>query len=244
MRLPAAPPRLPSMTDTTRLTAVLDRLLRERDSFLASAQALSTEQLRGPSDCDEWDRAHVVAHLASNSRALVNLVDWATSGEPKPIYSSRDERNRETDELAQLPPEQLLRTFVENSQYLAEQCGRLRGPLEVEELDLNGKTVPSVGIPTVWISELVLHHQDLNTGWTVAQAEPESQLNALEGAVRAMRAKGAPGMTLRTTEHDEWILGDGGQLVTGDRVGMVMWLARGDAQGVSSEGPLPELPEW
>lgn len=186
----------------------------------------------------------MVAHLASNSRALVNLVDWATSGEPKPIYSSRDERNRETDELAQLPPEQLLRTFVENSQYLAEQCERLRGPLEVEELDLNGKTVPSVGIPTVWISELVLHHQDLNTGWTVAQAEPESQLNALEGAVRAMRAKGAPGMTLRTTEHDEWILGDGGQLVTGDRVGMVMWLARGDAQGVSSEGPLPELPEW
>ncbi|WHF22649.1 hypothetical protein QJS66_21925 [Kocuria rhizophila] len=43
--------------------------------------------------------------------------------------------------------------------------------------------------------------------------EPESQLNALEGAVRAMRAKGAPGMTLRTTEHDEWILGDGGHAV-------------------------------
>ena len=147
MRLPAAPPRLPSMTDTTRLTAVLDRLIRERDSFLVSARALSPEQLRGPSDCEEWDRAHVVAHLASNSRALVNLVDWATSGEPKPIYSSRDERNRETDELAQLPPEQLLRTFVENSQYLAEQCERLRGPSRWRSWTSTARPFPPWGFP-------------------------------------------------------------------------------------------------
>ena len=59
-----------------------------------------------------------------------------------------------------------------------------------------------------------------------------------------MRAKKAPGMTLRTDEHDEWVVGDGGQLVTGDRVGLLLWLARGETSGVESEGTLPELPAW
>jgi len=59
-----------------------------------------------------------------------------------------------------------------------------------------------------------------------------------------MRAKGAPGMTLRTTEHDEWVVGDGGQLVTGDRVALLGWLARGRTEGVHSGGALPELPAW
>ena len=62
--------------------------------------------------------------------------------------------------------------------------------------------------------------------------------------MRTMRAKGAPGMTLRTEERDEWIIGDGGQLITSDREGMLQWLARGDDEFVESEGALPELPAW
>ena len=40
-------------------------------------------------------------------------------------------------------------------------------------------------------------------------------------------------------------LGDGGsQEVTGSNAALLLWLARGDGAGVSSQTPLPVLPSW
>ncbi|RKQ36791.1 maleylpyruvate isomerase family mycothiol-dependent enzyme [Kocuria tytonis] len=232
------------MVNSTRLSSDLSRLHGETDSYLATATSLSGSQLSEPSLCGSWDRAHVVAHLASNARAIAKLVDWAVTGRRQQPYSSRDARDAEIAELARLPREELLRVSEESAEHFERQCERLAGALAAEDLDLHGKPVTAAAIPAVRIAEVVLHHHDLDTSWTLADAQPQSVLDALEGAVRTMRAKDAPGMTLRTAEHDEWIIGDGGQLVTGDRVGMVLWLARGHTDGVSSEGALPELPAW
>lgn len=232
------------MVNPTRLSSDLARLRRETEAYLSTVRSLSAEQLTEPSLCGSWDRAHVVAHLASNARAIAKLVEWAVTGEPQQPYTSRDARDAEIDELADLPREELIRLSADNSAYFAQQCERLSGPLQAEDLDLHGKPITAATIPAVRIAELVMHHDDLDTSWTLADADTESVRDTLEGAVRAMRAQGAPGMTLRTTEHDEWIIGDGGQLVTGDRVGMLLWLARGRGEDVSSEGALPELPAW
>jgi maleylpyruvate isomerase len=94
------------------------------------------------------------------------------------------------------------------------------------------------------IAEVVVHHHDLNAAWTVEEADPDSLLNALEAVVRSLRAKGAPGMTLVTEERDEWVIGDGGLRVTSDREGLLQWLARGDAEHVDFDGPVPALPTW
>jgi maleylpyruvate isomerase len=133
---------------------------------------------------------------------------------------------------------------VRPPQYFAEQAQRLAGDLAVEEVHLHGKHIPATSIVALRIAEVVVHHHDLDTAWTIEEADPDSVLNALEAAVRTMRAKGAPGMTLVTEERDEWVIGDGALRVSSDREGLLEWLARGVAENVEADGPLPTLPAW
>lgn len=232
------------MINPARLTSDLSRLRRETDMFLATIESLADREMTEPTLCEGWDRAHVIAHLASNGNALVKLIDWAVTGEPAELYASPEAREQEIDELAALPKEELIQKVRDSADHFEEQCERLKGEIKTEELDLHGKPVPATSIPAVRVAEVVVHHHDLDTTWTIEEADPDSLLNAVEAAVRTMRAKNAPGMTLRTEERDEWVIGDGGQEITSDREGMLAWLARGDDEHIESQGELPELPKW
>ena len=139
---------------------------------------------------------------------------------------------------------QLVQRLRESAAYFAEQAQRLSGDLAVEEVHLHGKVIPATSIVALRIAEVVVHHHDLDTAWTIEEADPDSLLNALEAAVRTMRAKGAPGMTLVTEERDEWVIGDGALRVESDREGLLEWLARGEDENVEADGPLPVLPSW
>lgn len=232
------------MINTARLHSDLSRLGRETAMMSATIQTLSSEELAADSLCEGWSRAHVVAHLASNGRSLVKLVDWAISGEPQKLYASQDARNAEIDQLAALPREELLAAFDESATYFAQECERLAGELAVEEVDLHGKIIPATSIVALRIAEVVIHHHDLDTAWTIEEADPDSQENAVEAAVRTMRVKDAPGMTLRSEEGDEWVIGDGSLIVRADRAGLVEWLARGNDRYIEADGPIPQLPTW
>lgn len=232
------------MINPARLHSDLSRLGRETEMFLATTASLSDDELAAPSLCDGWRRADVVAHLASNGRALVKLVDWAVTGREQAPYSSPEARNQEIAELAALPREELVERARESASYFAEQAQRLSGELAVEEVHLHGKQIPATSIVALRIAEVVVHHHDLDTAWTIEEADPDSLLNALEAAVRTMRAKGAPGMTLVTEERDEWVIGDGALRVESDREGLLEWLARGEDENVEADGPLPVLPSW
>lgn len=236
--------RVACMINPARLHSDLSRLGREATMLEATVASLSEDELRAPSLCEGWSRAHVVAHLASNGRALVRLVDWAVSGEEQQLYASREARDREIDELATLPREELVTRLREADEYFAVQSERLSGELAVESVDLHGKEIPVTSIVALRIAEVVVHHHDLDTAWTLEEADPDSLLNAVEAAVRTMRAKDAPGMTLVTEERDEWVVGDGSLRVESDREGLLAWLARGEGENVEAGGPLPVLPSW
>lgn len=232
------------MINTARLHSDLSRLNRETGMMSATIETLTTEEMAAASLCEGWSRAQVIAHLASNGRSLVKLIDWATSGEPQELYASREARDAEIDELAALPREELVKKFQDAAAYFAEQCERLSGELAVEEVDLHGKIIPATSIVALRISEVVIHHHDLDTAWTIEEADPDSQENAVEAAVRTMRVKNAPGMTLVTEEGDEWVIGDGALKVRSDREGLIEWLARGQARHIEADGPIPVLPSW
>ncbi|MBE3074223.1 MAG: hypothetical protein IMZ75_04645 [Actinobacteria bacterium] len=53
-----------------------------------------------------------------------------------------------------------------------------------------------------------------------------------------------PDILLRSNDGDTWSIGDGSQEVAGNSAALLLWLARGDGAGVSSETALPELPAW
>ncbi|PJJ45396.1 maleylpyruvate isomerase [Glutamicibacter mysorens] len=232
------------MINTARLHSDVSRLSRETAMMSATIETLSTEKMAAASLCEGWSRAHVIAHLVSNGRSLVKLIDWATSGEPQELYASRAARDAEINELAALPREELVKKFQDAAAYFAEQCERLSGDLAVEEVDLHGKIIPATSIVALRIAEVVIHHHDLDTAWTIEEADPDSQENAVEAAVRTMRVKNAPGMTLVTEEGDEWVIGDGALKVRSDREGLIEWLARGQARHIEADGPIPELPAW
>jgi maleylpyruvate isomerase len=212
--------------------------------FLATVESLVDDEMTAPSRCEGWTRADVIAHVASSGRALVKLIDWATSGEERPLYASRDARSEEIAALAALPRQELLGELRDSARNFAEQAQRLGGELAAPEVQLNGKALPATSIVALRIAEVVVHHHDLDTAWTIEEADPDSLLNALEAVVRSLRVKGSPGMTLVTEERDEWVIGDGSLRVVSDREGLLEWLARGDTENIDVDGPLPVLPSW
>ena len=232
------------MINHARLHSDLSRLGRETDMFMATAESLSDDEMTAASLCEGWTRADVIAHIASSGRALVKLIDWAVTGEEQQPYASKEARAQEISKLATLPRGELLGRLRESAQYFAEHARRLDGDLAVEEVHLHGKLIPATSIVALRIAEVVVHHHDLDTAWTIEEADPDSVLNAIEAAVRKLRAKGAPGMTLVTEERDEWVIGDGALRVSSDREGLLEWLARGVAEKVEADGPLPTLPSW
>jgi maleylpyruvate isomerase len=232
------------MITSARLHSDLSRLGRETDMFLATASSLSGDEMAAPSLCEGWSRAHVIAHVASSGRALVNLIDGAVSGGERQFYASHEARSEEIVALAGLPREELLEELRDSARNFAEQAQRLNGELAAPGVSVDGKDIPATSIVVLRIAEVVVHHHDLDTAWTIEEADPDSLLNAIEAVVRSLRAKSAPGMTLVTEERDEWVVGDGALRVESDREGLLQWLARADAAHIEVEGPVPALPSW
>ncbi|MFJ6378290.1 maleylpyruvate isomerase family mycothiol-dependent enzyme [Pseudarthrobacter oxydans] len=232
------------MINPARLHSDLSRLGRETDMFLATVASLSDDEMTAASLCDGWTRADVIAHVASSGRALVNLIDGAVSGEERQLYASSEARSQEISALAALPREGLIAELRDSARVFAEQAQRLSGELSAPEVQVNGKVIPATSIVALRVAEVVVHHHDLETAWTIEEADPDSLLNALEAVVRSLRAKAAPGMTLSTEERDEWVIGDGALHVTSDRESLLLWLARGDNEHIEADGPLPPLPTW
>src|SRR3954464_8133390 len=68
---------------------------------------LTDDELAATSGLPSWTRAHVVAHLARNADALVNLLTWARTGVETPMYPSREARDAGIEATAALSPAQL-----------------------------------------------------------------------------------------------------------------------------------------
>ncbi|MEA3550929.1 maleylpyruvate isomerase family mycothiol-dependent enzyme [Pseudarthrobacter sp. C1] len=232
------------MINTARLYSDLSRLGRETDMFLATVASLSDAEMAAPSLCEGWSRADVIAHVASSGRALVNLIDGAASGVERQLYASPEARSQEISALAALPREELLDELRESARSFAEQAQRLNAELAAPDVNVNGKVIPATSIVALRIAEVVVHHHDLDTAWTIEEADPDSLLNAIEAVVRSLRAKGVPGITAVTEERDEWVIGDGALHVRSDREGLLLWLARGDSEHIEADGLLPVLPAW
>ena len=100
-------------------------------------------------------------------------------------------------------------------------------------------------LPTLRLMEVVFHHVDLSAGYTFADADPGFVQRAISIAIQRFRAGGvAPPITLLSDEGGRWSIGEGAPEVTGSSAALLLWLARGQEGGVSSEAPLPGLPSW
>lgn len=79
--------------------------------FARKLRELPDEALLGPSLLPGWTRAHVVAHVGYNARALARFVESARTGAEVPMYESAEARATEIELGATLPARALRNLF-------------------------------------------------------------------------------------------------------------------------------------
>lgn len=217
--------------------------------FLGTVAGWGEEEYLAPSGLPGWTRKHLIAHVAANADALGNLVRWAATGEPTPMYVSREQRNADIEAGARKPAAELAAWLRESADRLAAGVAGLSpGQWNAEVVTAQGRTVPATEIPWMRSREVFVHTVDLAAGAGFADL-PAGFLAALADDIAAKRAA-APGPAVVLTAADtgdRWDLpGEGAPAtVTGPLAEITAYLAGRPHALPGSGGPsVPSLPAW
>jgi len=155
----------------------------------SAAAGLTDEDLRAPSTLPGWSVGNLIAHVAANGDALVNLVDWARTGVESPMYAGPEDR------AAGIAKGDTL-SAAEAAQWLADSITALDAAMDhlTEEqwaheiVTAQGRTVPATEIPWMRSREVMVHAVDLARGVAFADL-PTDFCDALIVDVLAKRGE-------------------------------------------------------
>jgi maleylpyruvate isomerase len=174
--------------------------------FLDTITGLNSTSFELPSALPGWTRKHLVAHVAANAEALGNLVHWAGTGEPTPMYSSPDARAREIEAGSTLPAHQLVGWATKSAKDLGGAMSRLTSEQwHTPVMTTQGRTVPATEIPWLRAREVFVHFVDLDTGRSFADL-PGDFLTALQEDIIIKRGD-VPGLAGRLADVTAYLAG-------------------------------------
>jgi maleylpyruvate isomerase len=137
--------------------------------LLGDTITVADEAWRGPSRLPGWSRGHVATHLARQAEGLTRLAAWARTGERQEMYPSMERRNADIEAGA-------ARAGIDLQIDLDSSAGRLTEAFDalddsgrwdaVVELR-GGQEAPARLLPLSRLTEVVLHHVDLDIGFGV-----------------------------------------------------------------------------
>ena len=230
-------PQTPSPDDALRWWAAGELVVSGHVSRLTDAELFADSRL------PDWSRAHVVAHLARNADALVNLLTWARTGVETPMYPSRAARDAGIEATAAQPPAELRSDFV-------AACERLTHAIEAMPADAwtaqvrngQGAVVPASAVPWMRAKEVWVHGTDLDAGLTFADAPADFSTALVDDVLGLFAARDqTPDVAVVATDvHRTW--GSGPAKVEGPVAAIAAWLTRSDASGLGADVPSP--PAW
>ena len=204
---------------------------------------LADDDLAAPSGLPDWSRAHVVAHLARNADALVNLLTWARTGVETPMYPSREVRDADIETTAALLPAELRAHYAAACARLAVAIEKLPADAWTAEVRTGqGITLPATEVPWMRAKEAWVHGVDLRAGLGFTDL-PVDFCTALVDDVLGFfaRREQTPDVTIVATDVDRtW--GIGGAQVQGPVAAVAAWLTRSDASELNGE--VPQAPTW
>ncbi|MEV7126258.1 maleylpyruvate isomerase family mycothiol-dependent enzyme [Streptomyces sp. NPDC093260] len=200
--------------------------------------AAVTDQSRLPG----WTRGHVLAHLARNAEALVNVL------EGRPMYASAGDRDADIERGAPRPLDaQLADLRASADRFRAAGAAPADWSRTVELR--NGVTDSASRVPFRRWVEVELHHVDLGIGYELEDLPTEFTQREIDFlAERFAGHEDVPSTELRTENGRIRITGGGAEggpvAVEGTAADLLGWLAgRRDGSGlVVKGGPLPSLP--
>ncbi|MCS5734767.1 maleylpyruvate isomerase family mycothiol-dependent enzyme [Herbiconiux daphne] len=247
------------LTDRATDAAVLDDLRQVRlgqANFSRKLNELQNVDLYEISRLPGWTRAHVVAHVGYNARAIARLVEWAETGVENPMYESSAHRDAEIDLGATLSP-RALRHLSDHAAVALDVAWRDLPPerWSFPVVTARGREVPVA--ETVWMRtrELWLHALDLGNGGRFSDV-PAPVARRLLGDVLGTwaardKAGAGPRHVLEATDTGEVFRADGGPdapdtLVRGTRSDLLAWATGRSVLGVTlANGDAPDVaPRW
>jgi maleylpyruvate isomerase len=220
---------------------------------LATAATISDQQAREPSALPGWSRGHVLTHLARNADGLRNLLIWARTGVVTPQYPSFEVRNEEIEAGAGRPARELIVDFADSATAFGDEAARLRDADWVTEVHgVRGPAHPAWY--TLWrrLSELEIHHVDLDAGYRPADWPADFARECLQGATTIFSGSDSPAALLRVSDDgSEHRIGppetEPTITLAGSSAALLAWLlGRSDGGSLSATpaGPLPPVPPW
>ncbi|MFF4170436.1 maleylpyruvate isomerase family mycothiol-dependent enzyme [Streptomyces sp. NPDC001744] len=222
-------------------------LCEATDRLLATAASWDNAATAEPSRLPGWTRGHVLAHVARNADALVNVLRG------RPMYPDAATRDADIERDAGRPLDVQLADVRESADRLRAVCEEPADWGRTVELR-NGVTDSAARVPFRRWAEVDLHHVDLGAGYELEDLPEEFVLR--ETAFLADRWAGrpeVPPVTLRLG-HDAsgattWRTGGGEGapvVLAGTGPELLGWLSgRGDKGArltVLSGDGLPSLP--
>jgi maleylpyruvate isomerase len=228
------------MADPLDLPEATRRLVR-------TADALTDEQYAEPSGLPDWNRAHVLAHLALNAEALAGALTGIVEGTPVPMYRSQGARDRDIADLAAHDPGVIRGRLLGGCTDLADAIAAVPEDESDTKIDRvpGGRVFTAAAVPWMRLREVEIHHVDLAAGYDRAAWSPEFAAHVLDSMLTHDGAE-APFTARATDLGREWAYGEGGPVVSGTAADLAWWLTgRGAGGGLTSDsGVVPRIGAW
>ncbi|MFC9589799.1 maleylpyruvate isomerase family mycothiol-dependent enzyme [Streptomyces sp. NPDC056944] len=212
------------------------------DRLLAAAASWDNAATAEPSRLPGWTRGHVLAHVARNADALVNVLQG------RPMYADAATRDADIARDAGRPLDVHLADLRDSGDRFQAAGAEPADWSRTVELR-NGVTDSASRIPFRRWVEVALHHVDLGVGYELEDLPEEFVLREIDFlAERFAGHKDVPSTAVRADDGHIWTTGGGAEggpvAVSGPAPELLGWLAgRRDGSALKTEGgPLPELP--
>ena len=194
-----------------------------------------------------WTRGHLIAHVAANADALANLVHWAATGTPTPMYESPDQRARDIERGSTRPLPDLVSWSDAAQRSLDEAMDALDDDQwQTEVVTAQGRRVPATEVPWMRAREVWVHAVDLDAQVTF-EALPADFLVALCDDVAAKRAQSSAVAIALEADGHRWELpgADDAVRVTGSLPQVAAYLTGRRHELTTADGDdVPTLPPW
>lgn len=223
------------------------------DTLLDTIRELDDPAVGAPSRCRGWTRAHVLSHVARNADALGQLMQKLGTTEPTSMYPSPQEREEAIAAGTRMRASELEGDVESSAERFLAVCAKTATPvMDSKVLLRDGRRLSGHDVLWARLREVVMHHVDLDAGFTFADAGAPFVARCLEHTMAAFEARDdVPGLRIVALDLPRsWQVGDGAAEVSGDAHVLLAWLTGRGGDGLTVDGlvddggSLPRLPDW